>query len=97
MYQFKFQIPSYYTLLVRSLSVLEVRSAWLQPRLAATARVRVHAAMLAPAPLGSVGWHCFEMTCSLLTSNMPALSSVVAPPCLSLQGIALASDPNYKV
>ena len=27
MYQFKFQIPPYYTLLVRSLSVLEVRCA----------------------------------------------------------------------
>lgn len=32
MYQFKFAIPQYYTLLVRSLSVLEVRSSsWSVP------------------------------------------------------------------
>lgn len=99
MYQFHFRIPPYYTLLVRSLSVLEVRSK-------ASCKGQTQSALSRTQPPLWV-WAACALTClsynSVRTNPAcsPGTSTHMAPaPFLTPlppQGIALASDPNYKV
>lgn len=85
MYQFQFRIPPYYTLLVRSLSVLEV-SVW-----GGEVPLRLHARPSCGAACPRATWPASFprlLTCASCAACLPF------PP---LQGIALASDRQYKV